>query len=65
VLDIEFLIEFRRSTINELSTAVSDDNMWYAETTYYILPNKILNIPCCNHCQEFDRYPLSEIVNFN
>ena len=38
VLDDEFLIKLNESSIDELSIVVGEDDMWYAKTTYYILP---------------------------
>jgi len=65
MFNIELLIKFNKSLIDELSVVVGDDDMGYPKTKHNIIPHKILNISCCDCCQEFDLYSLGKVIYSN
>jgi len=61
VLDIKLFVKLGDSSVGELSTIISDDDLRYPELTHNVFQNKILVILCSNGRQGFNFYPFSKV----
>ena len=60
---MEFRTELPESIIVELSSVISDDDSWNAESVDYMIPDKSFHFVFCDEGQWFSFDPFGEIIN--